>query len=94
MQFMVLSERRNEEFEEVDFERVLPDEMDRARQLYVEGVIRQIWSRDDGMGSCFLIEAPDAESAAAVVEGVPFARAGLADFTVIALRPYRGFGPS
>ena len=57
MQFMVLSHRRIEQFEEADFQRVLPDEMDRARQLYADGVIRQIWSRDDRAGSCFVIEA-------------------------------------
>jgi len=93
MQFMVLSQRRTEEFDEIDFERVLPDEMARARQLYADGVIRQIWSRDDRMGSCFLIEAPDTTAAVAIVDELPFARSRLSEFTVMPLRPYRGFGP-
>ena len=93
MQFMVLSHRRIEQFEEADFQRVLPDEMDRARQLYADGVIRQIWSRDDRAGSCFVIEAAGPEAAGAVVDELPMARLGLSEFTVIPLRPYRGFGP-
>jgi hypothetical protein len=80
MQFMVLSERRSKEFEESDCERVLPDEMDRARQLCADGVFRQIWSGDDCIESCFLIEAPDTQRAVAIVDGLPFARAGSRGF--------------
>jgi muconolactone delta-isomerase len=92
VQFLVMSHRRTEQFADADFERVLPEETDRARQLYAEGVIRQIWSRDDQPGSCFIIEAASLEAAGAVVDELPMARLGLSAFTLTPLRPYRGFG--
>jgi hypothetical protein len=40
-------------------------------------------------GACFLVEAPDL----ATVGALPMASAGLSEFTVLPLKPYRGFGP-
>ena len=67
--------------------------MGRAWQLYADGVIRRIWSRDDRAGSCFVIEAAGPEAAGAVIDELPMARLGLSELTVIPLRPYRCFGP-
>ncbi|PZS11578.1 MAG: hypothetical protein DLM55_01225 [Acidimicrobiales bacterium] len=93
MQFMVMSRRRTEQFGDADFERVIPDETDRIRQLYADGVVRQIWLRDDLLGACFVIEASTVEDARSIVDALPMARLGLSEFTVLPLRPYRGFGP-
>jgi hypothetical protein len=93
MQFMVLSSRHTERYEEADFDAVIPDETQRVRQLYADGVVRQIWLRGDVAGACFLIEAPDENTARSTVNALPMARSGLSEFTVIPLRPYRGFGP-
>ncbi|MBF6243883.1 hypothetical protein IU471_09850 [Nocardia elegans] len=92
MQFMVLSRRRTESFTDADFEKVLPAETDRVRKLYLDGVVRQIWLRGDIAGACFTIEAADAEEANAIVAELPMAAAGVSEFTVIPLSPYRGFG--
>ncbi|MCC3317034.1 hypothetical protein [Nocardia africana] len=92
MQFMVLSRRRTETFTEADFEAVLPAETDHVRRLYLDGVVRQIWLRGDVAGACFTIEAADAEQANAIVAQLPMAAAGVSEFTVIPLSPYRGFG--
>lgn len=93
MQFMVLSRRRTEQFEEADFAEVLPAETDRVRRLYLDGVVRQIWLRDDLPSACFIVEAPDEAAAKSTVDALPMASSGLSEFTVIPLRPYRGFGP-
>jgi hypothetical protein len=93
MQFMVFSRRRTEEYGEADFDAVIPAETERVRQLYADGVVRQIWLRGDLPGACFLIEAPDEPTARATVDDLPMARSGLSEFTVVPLSPYRGFGP-
>ncbi|WP_030517778.1 muconolactone Delta-isomerase family protein [Nocardia sp. NRRL WC-3656] len=92
MQFMVLSRRRTETFTDADFERILPAETAHARGLYMNGVVRQIWLRGDTAGACFIIEAADTAQANAMVAELPMAAAGVSEFTVIPLSPYRGFG--
>ena len=88
-----MSRRRTEEVGEEDFEKVIPLETDRVRTLYAEGVVRQIWLRDDLPGACFVIEADSPAQAQATVDELPMAASGLSEFDVIPLRPYRGFGP-
>lgn len=90
---MVMSRRRTETYAESEFEKFIPEETDRVRGLYAEGVVRQIWLRDDLPGACFVIEADGHDAARAVVDALPMAASGLSEFTVIPLRPYRGFGP-
>lgn len=94
MQFLVLSRRRVEQFADADFEAVLPAETDRVRELYADGVVRQIWLRGDLAGAAFTVEADDEDAARAVVDALPMAASGLSEFTVIPLRPYRGFAPA
>jgi muconolactone delta-isomerase len=93
MQFMVLSSRHTEQYQQADFDAAIPAETQRVRQLYADGVLRQIWLRGDIPGACFLIEAPDEHTARSTVSTLPMARSGLSEFTVIPLRPYGGFGP-
>lgn len=93
MQFLVMSRRRTDEFGEDDFAKVIPLETERVRALYAEGVVRQIWLREDLPGACFVVEADSLEGAQAVVDELPMAASGLSAFEVIPLRPYRGFGP-
>lgn len=91
MQFLVLSRRRVEQFTDTEFEALIPAEIDRVRQLYADGVLRQIWLRGDLAGACFTIEADDEDAARTVVASLPMAQSSLSEFTVIPLRPYRGF---
>jgi hypothetical protein len=93
MQFLVLSRRRTERFADGEFDAVLPAETDMVRRLYADGVVRQIWLRDDVAGAGFIIEAADDASARGIVDTLPMAATGLSEFTLIPLRPYRGFGP-
>ncbi|MGO4304283.1 hypothetical protein [Cupriavidus sp. RAF12] len=63
------------------------------RHFYLDGVVRQIWLRGDG-GACILAESKDAQSLDAVFSALPLVKSGfLQPPTVIALKPYSGFGP-
>ena len=91
MQFMVTSRRRIEQYRDADFAPLIPAETKRIKELYAEGIVRHIWHRDDGLGACFLMEAADLTTARTTIESLPIAAAGLAEFVVLPLRPYRGF---
>ncbi|MFP5206466.1 MAG: muconolactone Delta-isomerase family protein [Acidobacteriota bacterium] len=69
-------------------------EIERARQLYMEGYIRQLWHRADAPGACVLWEAEDEGHMQELLDSLPFVRARLVEVTVVALRPYAGFGPN
>ena len=91
MQFMVTSRRRIEQYRDADFAPLIPAETKRIKELYAEGIVRHIWHRDDGLGACFIMEAADLATARTTIESLPIAAAGLAEFVVLPLRPYRGF---
>ena len=91
MQFMVTSRRRTETYADSEFEAVIPTETSRVRELYGAGVVRQIWLRDDVPGACFIVEAASLDDARRTVDDLPMARTGLSEFSVVGLRPYRGF---
>ncbi len=90
---MILSRRRTEKYADADFDAVIPAETDRVRQLYADGILRQIWLRGDTAGACFTVEAEDEAAVAGLLESLPMASSGLSEFNVIPLSPYRGFGP-
>lgn len=90
---MVTSRRRVEQYRDADFDRMVPAETLRVRQLYADGVLQQVWHRADGFGACFILEVGDLDTARNLVNSLPMAGAGLAEYTVLELKPYRGFGP-
>jgi hypothetical protein len=68
-------------------------ETELIRQLYAEGIARQMWLRAEG-GACMIAESADAESLAARVAELPLVRSGFLETPRIsALKPYAGFGP-
>lgn len=91
MEFLVMSARRTDNFIPDQFAAATPAEGAKVRELYGQGLIRQIWHRADGTGACFLVEAHNADAATDAVSTLPMARDGLSDFTIIPLTPYRGF---
>lgn len=94
MQFLAISRLRTDLYRDEDFQPYLDDEAQRARQLYMEGHVRQIWYRGDLRGACSLIEADNLETALRHLESLPLVRAGMLEIQhVIPLLPYRGFGP-
>lgn len=94
MQFLTLSRRKTELYSPADFEARLEAEAERARALYAEGFIRQIWQRGDMLGACLLVEAPDEAIVRDRLRSLPLVEAGMLELThIVPLSPYRGFFP-
>ena len=53
---------------------VIPEEIRATVRLYLEGKIREWYSRGDGKGVVFLVEAKTEEEARAVMETLPLAK--------------------
>ena len=66
---------------------VMPAEIRQTVQLYLNGKIREWYSRDDGRGVVFLLDARDVAEAQAIMEGLPLARQNLMDHEYIAVGP-------
>ncbi len=66
---------------------VMPTEIRQTVQLYVSGKIREWFSRADGRGAVFLLDAKDVAEAHAIMEGLPLAKQDLIDHEYIAIGP-------
>lgn len=94
MQVMAVMRRRTEAFSSEEFERYLEDEAEAVRSMYIAGVIRAIWSRDDALGAVLLLEADSLQDAERLLASLPLAQRNMLDREkLIPLRGYRGFGP-
>jgi len=93
MQFLSISHRRSG-FAEEDYAKLSAQEMERARELYTEGFVRQIWHRADMPGACLLWEAAGEEQVREMWGTFPFAHAGMTGLLLIPLKPYGGFRPT
>jgi muconolactone delta-isomerase len=92
MQFLSIS-RPLEGFTETQYALLVKSEVQRARTLYAEGAIRQLWHRADAPGVCILWEAVSAEDVREMLKTLPFTSAGIVESSLIPLKPYAGFGP-
>lgn len=94
MQFMTLLRRVSERFSDADFAPLLDAEVERARALYADGFIRQIWHRADVGGACLLIEAGSEDAVRKTLATLPLVGAGMLEIVaLVPLKPYGGFGP-
>jgi muconolactone delta-isomerase len=93
MQFFAVVHRRVDVYATEEFEALLEPEAQAVRRLYVEGVIRAAWSRDDVPGACLLLEAPSLDAVEKALHTLPLIGRGMAEAQIIPLRGYRGFGP-
>jgi len=66
---------------------VLPAEVRQTVQLYLNGKVREWYSRADGRGAVFLLDAKDVAEAHAVMGDLPLARQNLMDHEYIAVGP-------
>src|ERR1700738_5367605 len=76
---------------------VLPAEIRAAVKLYLDGKIRQWYSRGDGKGVIFLVDAKTEDEARALMETLPLAKAHLMDHEYIPvgpLMPLRALNPA
>jgi hypothetical protein len=66
---------------------VMPAEIRQTVQLYLNGKIREWYSRGDGRGVVFLLDSRDVDEAHAIMEALPLAKQNLMDHEYIAIGP-------
>lgn len=66
---------------------VMPAEIRATVHLYLEGKIREWYSREDGRGAIFLLNTKDVTEARSIMEALPLAREHLIDEEYIAVGP-------
>lgn len=66
---------------------VIPDEIQATVKLYLDGKIREWYSRGDGKGVVFLIDAKTEDEARALMETLPLAKQHLMDHQYIPVGP-------
>jgi hypothetical protein len=66
---------------------VMPAEIRQTVQLYLNGKIREWYSRGDGRGVVFLLDSRDVAEAQAIMEGLPLAQENVMDHEYIAVGP-------
>ncbi len=87
MKFIAIDTRKSG-FSMEQFAPVLDAEAQRARELYSEQKIREIYSRADGKGAILVLEAADAQS---YIDSLPLMQKGMLDVELHGAVPYRGF---
>ena len=68
----------------------LEAEAARVWTLQQQGVLRQIWFRQDRSAAVLLLECPDRRSAEEALASLPLVQQGLIRFDLIPLSPYPG----
>lgn len=66
---------------------VMPEEVRATVQLYLDGKIREWYSRGDGKGVVFFIDAKTVDEAHAVIETLPLSKKNLMDHEYIPVGP-------
>ena len=66
---------------------VIPAEIRATVQLYLDGKIRQWYSRGDGKGVVFLVDAKTEDEARAIMETLPLAKEQLMDHEYVPVGP-------
>ncbi|HLH86920.1 MAG TPA: hypothetical protein VKX28_00565 [Xanthobacteraceae bacterium] len=66
---------------------IMPAEIRATVQLHLDGKIREWYSRADGRGGVFLLNAADVAEASAIMEGLPLAKEHLLDHAYIPVGP-------
>jgi hypothetical protein len=66
---------------------VIPEEIRATVKLYLDGKIREWYSRGDGKGVIFLVDAKTEDEARALIETLPLAKEQLMDHQYIPVGP-------
>src|SRR5580704_14228343 len=67
--------------------KILPEEVRDTVRLYLDGRIRQWYSRSDGKGVVFVLDCKDVAEATSVMEALPLAKERLVNLEFTALTP-------
>jgi hypothetical protein len=70
----------------------MPAEIRATVRLYLDGTIRQWYSRGDGKGVVFILDCKDADGAHAVMDGLPLSAENLMDHQFIPIGPLMPLG--
>lgn len=65
----------------------MPAEVRQTVQLYLDGKIREWYSRSDGRGVVFLLDTKDVAEAHAIMDGLPLSKQNMVDDEFIAVGP-------
>jgi hypothetical protein len=66
---------------------VIPEEIRATAKLYLDGKIREWYSRGDGRGVVFLVDAKTEDEARDLMEALPLAKEHLMDHQYISVGP-------
>jgi hypothetical protein len=66
---------------------VMPAEIRETVQLYLNGKIREWYSRGDGRGAVLLLDTRDVAEAHAIMDGLPLGKENIMDHEYIAIGP-------
>ena len=66
---------------------VMPAEIQATVQLYIDGKIREWYSREDGKGGVFLLNTCDVSEARSIMESLPLAKEHMLDHEYIPVGP-------
>ncbi|HKS83204.1 MAG TPA: hypothetical protein VJR23_16995 [Candidatus Acidoferrales bacterium] len=72
--------------------KVMPAEIRATVRLYLEGAIRQWYSRGDGRGVVFILDSNDEAEARAVIDRLPLSAENLTDHEFIPIGPLMPLG--
>jgi hypothetical protein len=72
--------------------KIMPAEIRATVRLYLDGVIRQWYSRGDGKGVVFILDCKDTAEAHAVMDGLPLSSENLMDHEFIPIGPLMPLG--
>ena len=92
MQLMILFARHSDMAEAPMPSALRQAEFEAVRDLYADGMVRQVWLRGDVGGACMLVEASSADEVAGKLRELPLVGAGfLQPPMIVPLKPYSGF---
>lgn len=66
---------------------IIPNEVRATVKLYLDGKIREWYSRGDGRGVVFLLDSKNVEDAQALMDSLPLSKEGLMDYEYIPVGP-------
>jgi hypothetical protein len=66
---------------------IMPAEIQATVQLYIDGKIREWYSREDGKGGVFLLNTLDVAEAKSIMESLPLAKENMLEHEYIPVGP-------
>ena len=73
-------------------QQILPKEVPATLKLYLEGVVEQMWMRENRGGPVFLMAVETAEAAEAALARLPLVQAGLMTYELYPVGPLSALG--